>query len=165
MQHKRNRKSGNENENRSQQNEEYFQPHLAVTICFFMSCVLTSDSIQKHPDKSEKAPVLFLRSYLSRTGPRSVLDKYELKKSVMFIRNFQYLKIQRCVIDLVACQFRESQSRSFKTFWVLAEGLCVRPEGKKTLPQSLQGEMTTEFPLKSTHQSEMFETRATRTIF
>ena len=57
----------------------------------------------------------------------------------MFIRNFWYLKIQRCVVYLFACQFWESQNRSFKTFWVLAEGLCVRPEGKKTLPQSLQG--------------------------
>ena len=57
----------------------------------------------------------------------------------MFIRNFWYLKIQRCVVYLFACQFWESQSRSFKTFWVLTEGLCVRPEGKKTLPQFLQG--------------------------
>ena len=57
----------------------------------------------------------------------------------MFIRNFWYLKIQCCVVYLFACQFWESQSRNFKTFWVLAEGLCVRPEGKKTLPQSLQG--------------------------
>ena len=57
----------------------------------------------------------------------------------MFIRNFWYLKIQRCVAYLFARQFGEAQSRSFKTFWVLAEGLCVRPEGKKTLPQSLQG--------------------------
>ena len=81
----------------------------------------------------------------------------------MFIRNFWYLKMQHCVVYLSACQFGESQS--FKTFWVLAEGLCVRPEGKKTLPQSLQGETTTEFPLKSTHQSEIFETRATRTTF
>ena len=56
----------------------------------------------------------------------------------MFIKNFLYLKIQRRVAYLSACQFRESQSRSFKTFWVLAEGLCVRPESKKTLPQSLQ---------------------------
>ena len=57
----------------------------------------------------------------------------------MFIRNFWYLKIQRCVVYLFACQFWESQSRTFKTFLVLAEELCVRPEGKKTLPQSLQG--------------------------
>ena len=57
----------------------------------------------------------------------------------MFIRNFWYLNIQRCVVYLFACQFWESQSRTFKTFLVLAEGLCVRPEGKNTLPQSLQG--------------------------
>ena len=57
----------------------------------------------------------------------------------MFIRNFWYLKIQRCVAYLIACQFGESQSRSFKTFWVLAESLCERPEAKKTLPQSPQG--------------------------
>ena len=57
----------------------------------------------------------------------------------MFIRNFWYLNIQRCVVYLFACQFWESQSRSSRTFWVLAEGLCVRPEGKNTLPQSLQG--------------------------
>ena len=57
----------------------------------------------------------------------------------MLIRNFWYLKIQCCVVYLFACQFWESQSRSFKTFWVLAEGLCVRPEAKKTLPQSPQG--------------------------
>ena len=57
----------------------------------------------------------------------------------MFIRNFWYRKIQRCVVFLFARQFWESQSRTFKTFLVLAEGLCVRPEGKKTLPQSLQG--------------------------
>ena len=75
-----NRRSGNENENRSQQNGEYFQLHLAVMICFFMSCVLKSVSIQKHPDKSKKAPVVFSGSYLSRTGPRSVLDKYDPEK-------------------------------------------------------------------------------------
>ena len=57
----------------------------------------------------------------------------------MFIRNFWYLKIQRGVAYLFARQFGEAQSRSFKTIWVLAEGLCVRPDGKKTLPQSLQG--------------------------
>ena len=57
----------------------------------------------------------------------------------MLIRNFCYLKIQRRVAYLFARQFGEAQSKSFKTFWVLAEGLCVRPEGKKTLPQSLQG--------------------------
>ena len=57
----------------------------------------------------------------------------------MFIRNFWYLKIQRCVVYLFACQFWETQSRTFKTFWFIAERLCVRPEGKKTLPQSLQG--------------------------
>ena len=57
----------------------------------------------------------------------------------MFIRNFWYLNIQRCVVYLFACQFWESQSRSSRTFWVLAERLCVRPEGKNTLPQSLQG--------------------------
>lgn len=49
-------------------------------MCFFMSCVLKSVSIQKQPDKSKKAPVVFLGSYLSRTGPRSVLDEYDPEK-------------------------------------------------------------------------------------
>ena len=70
----------------------------------------------------------------------------------MFIRNFWYLKIQRCVAYLFACQFWESQSRNFKTFWVLAAGLCVRPEAKKTIPQPPQGTnavLDNNYPKKS----------------
>ena len=57
----------------------------------------------------------------------------------MSIRNFWYPKTQRCVAYSFARQFGEARSRSFKSFWVLAESLCVRPESKKTLPHSLQG--------------------------
>ena len=73
-------KSGNGNENRSQQNGEYLQLRLAVGICFLRSCVLKSVSIQNIHTK-QKAPMVFSGSYLSRTDLGPVRDKYDPKKS------------------------------------------------------------------------------------
>jgi hypothetical protein len=49
------KKCGNGNENRSQQNGEYLQLRLAVGICFLRSCVLKSVSIQNIQTKQKGA--------------------------------------------------------------------------------------------------------------
>ena len=69
-QHKRSRKKWKRKRKPKSTEWRIFPAASCCDDLFFMSCVLKSVSIQKHSDKSKKAPVVFLGSYLS--SPRQI---------------------------------------------------------------------------------------------
>ena len=86
----------NENESRSQQSRAYFQMQLAVRLPFLEFLRPRNSFYENKQDENKSKPAVFLRSYLSRTGPRSVLDKYDPEKSRWYPKEKDlFLEIKR----------------------------------------------------------------------